>query len=152
MSFLIDTNVLLRLDDTAHLHHADALAAIEWLNAHDQGCILVPHVIYKFWVVATRPTEVNGLGLNVADAEQVVSEWMNFFSLRRDERGVFDLWHELVKANDVKGKNAHDARLVAAMLRHGVTNLLTFNAPVFLRYSSIRVFSPADVLAGRVTV
>ena len=29
---------------------------------------LVPHTIYEFWVVATRPVEVNGLGMN---AEQV---------------------------------------------------------------------------------
>lgn len=152
MSILIDTNVLLRLDDTAHVHHADALAAIEWLNAHEQECVLVPQVIYEFWVVATRPLEVNGLGLSVSEAELVVSEWMNFFSLRRDERGVFDFWHELVQVNDVKGKNAHDARLVAAMRRHGITNLLTFNVPDFLRYSSIRVFAPADVLAGRVPV
>jgi predicted nucleic acid-binding protein len=48
----------------------------------------------------------------------------------------------------VKGKNAHDARLVAAMQRHGLTRLLTFNKPDFMRFPGINVYSPAEVLAG----
>jgi hypothetical protein len=38
--------------------------------------------------------------------------------------------------------NAHDARLVAAMIVHGVTHLLTFNGADFARYSGIRITDP----------
>ena len=34
------------------------------------------------------------------------------------EPGIFDLWRNLVSGGDVKGKTAHDARLVAAMQHH----------------------------------
>lgn len=70
------------------------------------------------------------------------------FSLLNDERGVFTRWHELVAAHSIKGKVAHDARIAAAMLRHGLTNLLTFNKPDFERFTAIEVITPAEVLAG----
>ena len=47
----------------------------------------------------------------------------------------------------VIGKNAHDARLVAAMRVHGVTHLLTFNDQDFARYTGITVLTPAAVFA-----
>jgi hypothetical protein len=43
------------------------------------------------------------------------------------------------------GKNAHDARLVAAMRVHGLTHLLTFNAQDFRRYPGINVVTPGDL-------
>jgi hypothetical protein len=39
---------------------------------------------------------------------------------------------------------------VAAMQRHELTNLLTFNGPDFGRFSTISVYSPAEMLAGRI--
>ena len=39
----------------------------------------------------------------------------------------------------VSGKNVHDARMVAAMVVHGVESILTFNTQDFLRYGEIRV-------------
>jgi hypothetical protein len=44
------------------------------------------------------------------------------------------------------GKNAHDARFVAAMMAHGLTHLLTFNPQDFRRYSGITVVTPAEIL------
>ena len=113
--------------------------------------VIVPQILYEYWVVATRPQEVNGLGLDVASAERAVAEWMTVFKLLLDERGVFGHWRDLVSAHEVKGKNAHDARLVAAMPRHRVTTLVTFNTPDFARFTGINVFSPADVLNGLLT-
>jgi predicted nucleic acid-binding protein len=97
--------------------------------------------------VATRPVEVNGLGLSAAGAERDVAKLLTRFHLLRDERRVFELWHRLVVYHKVSGKNAHDARLVAAMNRHGVTRMLTFNCDDFKRYDSIEVIDPRS-LAG----
>ncbi len=152
MRVLIDTNVLLRLDDTSHQSHTEAQAAVEWLIANHRECVLVPQVLYEFWVVATRPIDANGLGLSTARAEQAISGSLNIFRVLGDERLVLKQWRELVNRYDVKGKNAHDARLVAAMQRHGVTNLLTFNGADFARFPGINIYSPAEVLAGRLPV
>ena len=48
-------------------------------------------------------------------------------------------------AHQVLGRNAHDPRLVAAMVVHGLTHLLTFNAGDFARYPGLTVLDPATV-------
>lgn len=148
MSLLLDTNVLLRLAHSTSPDHATAKAAVLALVEADVELCLVPQVLYEFWVAATRPLEVNGLGMDVAGVDRSIRTLLNDFSLRRDERGVFDHWQTLVVAHDVKGKLAHDARLVAAMQRHDISDLLTFNKPDFIRFTGLRIFSPVDILAG----
>src|SRR5262249_17799803 len=106
-----------------HAMHGEAIAAVDWLQANGHECVIVPQVLYEYWVVATRPRDKNGLGMPATDADTAISRWIAAFRLLRDERGVFGYWRELVMKNDVKGKNAHHARLVAAMQRHGVSDL-----------------------------
>ncbi|MEO8495996.1 MAG: hypothetical protein ABI614_13060 [Planctomycetota bacterium] len=69
-----------------------------------------------------------------------------------DERGVYAEWEQLVGSFDVKGKKSHDARLVAAMLRHGISHILTFNTSDFSRYTSVRANLPTDVAGGAVSI
>jgi predicted nucleic acid-binding protein len=146
MRILLDTNIVLRLSDKGHMMHGMALAAIDWLDANGHECFLVPQVLYEYWVVATRPREFNGLGMTGTTADAAVSQWMAVFRLLLDERGVFSRWRELVSRNQVKGKSAHDARLVSATQRHGLTNLLTFNKPDFVRFNEISAFTPDELL------
>ncbi len=115
MRILLDTNLLLRLGDRGSPSHGEAVAAVDWLHAHGQECAIVPQVLYEYWVVATRPVNVNGLGMETGVVEQALEKWATLVKLHRDERGVFGYWRDLVSAHEVKGKNAHDARLVAAM-------------------------------------
>jgi predicted nucleic acid-binding protein len=149
MSVLIDTNILLRVAQTDHSAHPSATSAVIALREAGDELCLVPQVLYEYWVVATRPISVNGLGMTTAEAERTVKLLLEDFTLRLDERGIFGHWQSLVSTHDVKGKNAHDARLVAAMRRHGLVQLLTFNAADFARYPDIDVVTPTDVLVGR---
>jgi len=55
MRILLDTNVLLRLEDMDHAHHPVARSALDTLHSDGHAPILVPQVIYEFCVVATRP-------------------------------------------------------------------------------------------------
>jgi predicted nucleic acid-binding protein len=106
-------------------------------------------VLYEYWVVVTRPKNANGFGASVAEASRAIGKWKLLFRLLRDERGIFTKWEDLVTTSNVSGKTAHDARLVAAMQRHGLTSLLTFNQSDFARYPSITVYTPAEIAAGR---
>lgn len=151
MNVLLDTNILLRLADTGNPHHLDALSAVKKLDAMGIVCTIVPQVLYEYWVVVTRPSENNGLGLSTEIAEAGVAKWISTFQFLRDERGVYGHWLKLVGTHDVKGKNAHDARLVAAMQRHGINDLLTFNQSDFARFTGIRTWTPPMILAGRLT-
>jgi predicted nucleic acid-binding protein len=96
--------------------------------------------------------DVNGLGMSAAEAKSELDGLWPSFRLLRDERTIFEIWQRLILFHDVIGKHAHDARLVAAMLRHGITHLLTFNEPDFVRYSQITVLEPqnAGMLPGDV--
>lgn len=51
----------------------------------------------------------------------------------------------MIVTYSVVGVQVHDARLVAAMVVHGVTNLLTLNTADFARYPGINVFDPAAI-------
>lgn len=149
MRVLLDTNILLRLSDPTHPMHAVAESAVAELHRSGHEPVLVPQVVYEYGVVATRPVSSNGLGMGTAVADATANEWTRLFPLLRDERGIYRRWRSLVTAHDVKGKTAHDARLAAAMARHGLTRLLTFNAADFARFPAVTALTPADVAAGR---
>lgn len=147
MKVLIDTNILVRLTLPADIHHLDAASSVQRLRESGTGLHVVPQVLYEFWVVATRPAAQNGLGFSARRAEEALDQIQQFLPLLRDERLVFDHWHQLVSKYSVIGKPAHDARLVAAMLRHGLTHVLTFNGADFSRFSEIAVLDPQVVVS-----
>ena len=115
MRILLDTNVLCRLAERGHPHHAVAENAVTKLRNDQHELCLVPQVLYEYWVVVTRPIAENGLGMASSDVDRAIDFCLDRFALFRDERGIFPVWRELVRQHDVKGKSAHDARLVAAM-------------------------------------
>ncbi|MBI5863071.1 MAG: type II toxin-antitoxin system VapC family toxin [Planctomycetes bacterium] len=149
MRILLDTNVLARLAQPTHRQHAIAARAVEGVRLRGNELCIVPQVLYELWVVCTRPAASNGLAMGVAEARAEISGVKQFSTFYRDERAIFGEWERLVAEHDVKGKNAHDARLVAAMLRHGLTHILTFNAEDFQRFDEITVLTP-EVIAGSV--
>ncbi len=58
---------------------------------------------------------------------------------------IYEKWKTLVLAHKVRGVNVHDARLVAAMMIHGVTHILTANVNDFQRYPDITVLAPEEI-------
>lgn len=142
---LVDTNVLLRAAQPGHAHHAAAKTAVKTLRLRGYVPCVVPQVLYEYWVVATRPLTENGLGLTTGEAQDDLAQIMEQFHFFRDERAIFERWQQLVTDYDVRGKTAHDARLVAAMMRHGITDLVTFNDEHFRRFSAITAVHPDHV-------
>ncbi|MFK7819474.1 MAG: type II toxin-antitoxin system VapC family toxin [Planctomycetaceae bacterium] len=145
MRILLDTNILLRLNDGRTTNSA-AKPAIVTLHKAGHNLCLVPQVIYEFWVVATRPKENNGLGLAPKEVEQILSQWEETLPVLPDEASILPVWKRLVTDLGVKGKTAHDTRIVAAMLHHDVEGLLSFSTTDFSRYKEIAVRTPAEVL------
>jgi hypothetical protein len=44
------------------------------------------------------------------------------------------------------GKQAHDTRLVAAMIVHQITHLISFNTTDFKRFNEIVAIDPCEIL------
>jgi predicted nucleic acid-binding protein len=147
MNYLVDTNVLIRAMSPSHVEHSVADGAIAKLRTQGATLHLVPQNLYEYWVVATRPVADNGFGLSAQDASIELKRIRSLYTVLADPSSILDEWESLVSTLGVLGKNAHDARLVAAMKVHGITDFLTFNVKDFQRYSSIKVNSPIDVLA-----
>jgi len=148
MKVLVDSNILLRLahtNDPQHQLTKDATAKLHM--AKDELCT-VPQNIYEFWVVATRPISVNGLGFSVTQVQSELIRLRRLLTFVDETPAVFLEWEKLVVLHAVVGKNAHDTHLVAAMMVHGITQLLTFNKQDFLRFTNITALTPGEVMAG----
>ena len=83
----------------------------------------------------------------VVEVQSEVARFQRLFIFFEDRPAIFTTWENLVALHAIIGKNAHDARLVAAMAVHGITHLLTFNQQDFQRFTNITVLTPADVMA-----
>jgi predicted nucleic acid-binding protein len=149
MSTLLDTNILTRCAQPAHPMCQPVTDALTHLRRQGDQLYVVPQNFYEFWVVATRPVAASGLGMSVAEAQAELTRVKQFFTVLDEAPAVFPRWEQLVVQYQVKGKEAHDARLVAAMFVHGVGRLLTFNTSDFQRYHGIIVVSPQDILSLR---
>lgn len=148
MSYLIDTNILTRLVEPGHPMHQAALDAVKSLALQGYKLHIVPQNLYEFWVVCTRPIDVNGLGNTAAEAARDIAHMKALFVWLEEIPAIYNIWEQLVGSTSVLGKQAHDARLVAAMRVHGLMRLLTFNAEDFRRYPGITAVTPANVLAS----
>jgi predicted nucleic acid-binding protein len=136
-SFLADTNLILRLADSASPQHLVAADALARLLGQGNEVYLTPQNFIEFWAVATRPVEVNGFGWTSERTAKEISDLQARFPLLPDSPAIFTHWLELVKQLPVHGKRVHDARLVAVLQAHAIEHLITFNFSDFAAFSSL---------------
>ena len=67
MAYLADTNILLRWPRPSDPLHALTVAAVEALLDQGEQVYITPQYLVEFWSVATRPENVNGLGMTPAE-------------------------------------------------------------------------------------
>jgi predicted nucleic acid-binding protein len=123
----VDTSVLLRIANPEDVRHGSAVRTLTRVRAEGARLVHVPQALAEFWVVATRPIEVNGLGASAEEAEVEMSRLLNFFELLPDPPDIFERWRRLVTGVPVVGHRAHDARLAAAYAGLGCDRLLTLD-------------------------
>ncbi|MEW6129948.1 MAG: PIN domain-containing protein [Acidobacteriota bacterium] len=145
MTYLVDTNILVRLVDIQSSQHQATSDAIKLLLTKKQDLYIIYESLIEFWVVATRDKNDNGLGLSTDAADKEIFNLLKVFLLLPDA-SLFAEWRALVNANHISGYKAYDTRLVAAMNLHSIDALLTFNDADF-KYYGIRVETPTEVLA-----
>ncbi len=145
MTYLADTNVLLRFllrNDPTYL---TVRRAVSLLKSRREALVTTPQNIAEFWNVCTRPaTARGGLGLSIEATDGRVRLLERHFRVLPDMPAIYPQWRTLVLAHNVSGVQVHDARMVAAMLIHGVTRLLSFNVREFSRYQTVTAITPDD--------
>lgn len=145
MSFVLDSNILLRMAQATHLMHVAATQATTKLLRQGETVHIIPQNLYEFWSVATREAQYNGLGLSIPDGQSELARLKTLFSFLPDSPAIYSEWERLVTHHSIAGRDAHDARIVAAMNVHGITHLLTFNKDDFKRFPDIKVLLPSEV-------
>jgi predicted nucleic acid-binding protein len=145
MAYLPDTNIVLRLVNKNDPLHQVVLQAIEKLEQSGEQIAIVPQVLVEFWTVASRPTNVNGLGMSTDVAVNELENLQKLFTLLPENEKIFDEWKILVGKYKVSGKTTHDARIVAAMIVHKIENILTLNPGDFKRFTEIKAVRPQDI-------
>ena len=91
MRVLVDTSILLRSAQPNHPLCSQATNAVSKLIRQKQAVFFCPQNIAEFWNVATRPAELNGLGLSHEEVLDEVSGIQSLLALLPDISG--DLRH-----------------------------------------------------------
>jgi predicted nucleic acid-binding protein len=144
MPVLVDTNVLLILAQSRHPHADLARNSIDALRSRGETMLVAAQNLIEFWAVATRPKQSNGWGVDTRQAERDIAGLKQLFQVLPENPGILEEWERIVSKYQVLGKNAHDARLVAAMIVNGVDKILTFDQD-FVRFREIQVLDPRTV-------
>lgn len=148
LTYLVDTNVLVRYLEESDARHTAAVDAIEGLTAQGHTLYLTSQSIIEFWAVASRPTDVNGLGWDLARCNVALPLLMAALEFLPDTAAIFEEWQRLVTTYSVSGVQVHDTRLVAVMKTHNISGILTFNTKHFRRFATgegIALVDPTDL-------
>ena len=141
----VDTNVLLTATDKSRPLYAAATRILDGSLGQDLQLAVSGQVLREYLVVATRPTEVNGLGLSVPDALANIEEFAHHLNLYDETVAVSTRLRQLALDHDLRGKRLHDANIVATMAVHGIPTLLTQNGDDFAPFRDIVIVAIPDV-------
>jgi predicted nucleic acid-binding protein len=81
----------------------------------------------------------------MATAIADIRRFQSLFEVAHDDDLVVERLLQLLVDYPGSGKQVHDANLVATMLVHGVTGLLTYNAKDFQRFARLVELEPFGV-------
>jgi predicted nucleic acid-binding protein len=133
---MLDTNVFLAATDEGRTEHADALALLNrWPDAQATLCVS-GQILREYLAVATRPADRNGLGLKPAEAAGNVRAIQDRTTLLTEDARVTERLLRLLDDVRFAGRRVHDANVVATMLVHGVSAVVTMNTADFERFGA----------------
>jgi predicted nucleic acid-binding protein len=92
-------------------------------------------VLREYLATMTRPSALTG-AIPVNNLIEDVRYFSTRFKVAEESQATTEKLAELLLAISSAGKQIHDANIVATMLVHGVSHLLTHNTADFARFTS----------------
>ena len=129
----VDTNLLIYSTRPSSAFHSRATAALAGAARLESRLAISRQVIREYLAVVTRP----GGGsepISMADALADVERFAAAFEVLEDGPEVGLRLVGLCRSVALAGRQVHDANIVATMLAHGETRLLTANRSDFQRF------------------
>ena len=135
----VDTNVLLAATDRSRHTHQESVQFLEKGVAGEVRLFTCGQVLREYLVVATRPVDVNGLGIKADQACENVAIYRSILQLLPETTESYLILEELIRKHSLEGKRIHDANLVAVMTSHGLRHLKTWNPKDFEAFSEVEI-------------
>ncbi len=135
----LDTNILLAATAEGRNVNHRAEELISQGPGEGVHLFISGQVLREYLVVATRPQEVNGLGLTLPAARENVEAFMRFLVVLDEPASAVDRLLTLITEGNVTGTRIHDAGIVATMLEHNIHDLVTANIGDFAAFPDITV-------------
>ncbi len=132
---MLDTNVFLAATDQSRAEHRDALTLLNRWSDGDTTLFVSGQILREYLAVATRPADNNGLGLKSAEATGNVRAIQQRTALLTEDTRVAERLLRLLDDIQFGGRQVHDANIVATMLVHGVSTVITMNTGDFQRFA-----------------
>lgn len=132
---VVDTNVLVHSSNAASPDHNRARTALARLHAEGEVAV-TRQILWEFLSATTRP-QPWARAATLAEAIQNTDEFARRFAILDDGPEVWRELMGLTRRFAFGGKQVHDANIVATMLAHGETRLLTFNGADFRRFAPV---------------
>lgn len=131
----IDTNVLLRANNTSLPLHQEAYLLIQQTLRDGFEVWVSRQVIREYLAQITRPGFLS-TPISAAQAEEHVQNIQILFQVADETEAVTRQLIELLKDFPTAGKQIHDANIVATMLVYDIDTLLTQNLDDMKRFAS----------------
>lgn len=147
-TYLLDTNIILRFSNPSDGQHELVTNAVAAILENGDECYLAPQVLIEMWVVATRPTDVNGLGWSTIYTRNVIEQLMQRFPIAEETPQLFPTWLDIVSTHKVLGKRTHDARIAAVMITAAINHILTLNPSDFSNIPEMTVVHPESIVSA----
>lgn len=135
----VDTNILLTATDESRPNHNAARQLIAESGSRGLHLATSGQVLREYLVVATRPVDANGLGLDTRDAADNVTAFLRYIGLYEETVAVANSLRRLGLTHQLRGKRFHDANIVATMSAHGIRFLVTENISDFACFTDIEI-------------
>ena len=143
-STFVDTNILIYSTFEHFAEHATAKAKLRNLARNGMNLWINRQVLREFLQATTRPDFLQPLPPMTYLVERI-RDFQSYLRLAEEDERVTEYLLQLAMTPGARGRQIHDANIVAVMLRHEIRNLLTHNTADFKRYEpSITVMPLMD--------
>lgn len=140
----LDTNILLAATDTGREGHQAALRVFEMLPAAGVHLALCGQILREYLVVATRPMDADGLGMDLHLALENIEEIRSRCVFLDETDESLQILMDIVRDRQIRGKRTHDANVAAMMISSGVSTVVTYNTRDFSEFPGITAVTPEE--------
>jgi predicted nucleic acid-binding protein len=141
----VDTNILVYAKLAKSPWHSSAVTALRTLTSQGVELWISRQVLREYLVAMSRPNTLSE-DIPTSSLADDVSAFAGQFRVAEDGPEVTEQLLAHVVAANVRGKQIHDANIVATMRVYGIRRLLTHNVRDFTRFAeSVSVMALDDI-------